>query len=532
MTGRAAEQIKFQVPEQAEQPLPVNERCLTEVDNLNRLRQADGTHAAWTLDETLKNLVPYVKEGGIPNAVHRAEHPYLPTGELDEAGREVKAFMWLGRTAVQNALSGRGFHRHSAALERVAVEVDEARDAEANLRPGFTKVFISPRMSLADAPREVAKQEHLADDDSVRCSRAVADEQGHTQKRVLESLLVRDIPLESWVAMLEDPDNLFGKSITVENPDSALSVMKVHQELEVPDELLPEGVITVIEAVVPYIEDEDLRASVQAQLERFREDQLDVDSKATNIAMRWRDFEVALADSLHLSEKYNKPATLPVSSFINSMQNRWQGEELEIVQAHMLPNGHYRMSRELAAVVERAKQRTFFVKASVITGNKRIIDQLDSDVAAKIYRAEILAQTAYASGYRQEIYALETQQDFLITGQKLKGVGGGCAGEDSTDYADDKPLGSDSSLSSLRQDESKDLRQNSSEKKTGKKYKDLCRIENCPSRPKRVEVGGCCICIDSCQVLFESGRDPNKVYATRKSIAQIATASHEFSLAA
>src|SRR5438445_483992 len=151
-------------------PLPVDERRLTEVDNLNRYRLPNGKHSQWTLDQLLDNLVPYVKEGGMPNAIHRAEHLYEETAERDEAGRNLKAYMWLGRTAIQNAESGYAFHKHPAARERVDVEVDEARDTEANLRPGITKIFISPRMSRADATYKEAKAEHLGDDDSVRAS--------------------------------------------------------------------------------------------------------------------------------------------------------------------------------------------------------------------------------------------------------------------------------------------------------------------------------------------------------------------------
>ena len=110
----------------------------------------------------------------------------------------------------------------------------------------------------------------------------------------MQSGLVRDIPLDAWVSFLADPNNPFKKSIAVENPDSSLSVMKTHSELEVPTEQLPEGILTILEAVIPHIKDPELRASVRQQLTEFREDQQTKHDRAVNIATRWRDFEVQL----------------------------------------------------------------------------------------------------------------------------------------------------------------------------------------------------------------------------------------------
>lgn len=510
------------------QPLPVAERCLTEVDNINRHRLPDGSHAAWVLDDVLENLVPYVKEGGIPNAVHRAEHFYRGTGEYDASGEEIKAFMWLGRTAIQNAESGRAYHRHSAALERVDVEVEEARDTEENLRPGVTKVFISPRMSQADASREVAKREHLGDDDAVRCTRAVTDGQGNIEKRAVEALLVRDIPLEAWVAMLQDPDNVFQKSVTVEDPGSALSVMKTHRELEVPDDALPEGVVSIVEAVVPYIQDKALQDSVNAQLARFREDQGELHGKADNIARRWRDFEVSLADSL-----YTGYATESVKSFIFSLQNKWNKDDLAVIQAHQLPNAAFRMSRELAVILEEAKQKMLWVRASVVTGNEKVLEQLDQEAAEEIYRAETLAQIAYTSGYRLEIVSLEAQTDRRIAGQKVK-VGAGCPGENDKEFDDSDNGGVPESASS-------DIGSSSREKWKTKKGK--CVVENCPTRPGEVEIGPCGVCMGRCQKIYDEGKDPTKIGPSKNAAAQKAAEvvlrsakpkapaeSHEFSL--
>ncbi len=488
----------------AERPaIAESERCLTEVDNLNRYRLPDGSHAPWVLDDMLKNLIPLVKEGGIPNAVHKVEHPYRQTAERDEYGRHKKAYMWLGRTAIQNAESGYAFHKRRAALERVAVEVDEARDAEANLRPGVVKIFISPRMSRADASYADAKAEHLADDDAVRISEAVTDTQGNIRKRSVEALLVRDIPLEAWVSMLQDPDNLFGRAIAVENPESALSVMKVHRELEVPSGSLSEGVISVVAAVVPYIGDVELRDSVGQQLERFREDQGDMQAKAMSIAKRLRDFEVALSDSL-----YTGLAEPSVNGFINSMQDQWNEDDLAVIMNHQLPGANYKMTRRLAVIVEQAKQKMFLVKASVVTGNRRITDQMEDGVAEQIYLDEMAVQAAYAGGRPEGVLHLEAQQDRRIAGQNLTGVGGGCVGDN------DKKFGSVPQIDSINSSIVESL--SALEKKVGKISRARCKVETCPTRPNEVKVGGCGVCLGRCQELFDQGKDPTKMGTVTK----------------
>jgi hypothetical protein len=481
-----------------QQTLSPEERYLTEVDNLNKHRLADGSHADWVLEDVFKNLIPYVKEGGMPNAVHKVEHPYQETTERDESGRNPKAYMWLGQTAIQNAKSGYTFHKSLAARKRVAIEVDEARDTEANLRPGIAKIFISPRMSRSDASYQEAKAEHLADDDAVRVSEAVADEHGNIQKRAVESLLVRDIPLEAWVAMLEDPNNWFGRAIAVENPDSALSVMAVHRKLEVPTELLPEGVVSVVEAVLPYIENAELRDSVEEQLGRFREDQADMHAKAANIAGRWQDFEIALADSLH-----NGHAEASIRGFIISMQDKWNQKDQAVILDHMLPDAQYRMTRDLAIVVEKAKQKMLLVKASVVTGNKRITTQLDTAVAGQIYRDEMFIQTAYQNGYGREVTSLDAQQDRTIASHDIKGVGGGCAGDNNTDF------NSGGKVSAF--DNKTETSTSTSESKVGKISRGRCEVKTCPTRPNEVKVGGCGVCLERCQKLFDQGKDPTKM---------------------
>lgn len=47
--------------------------------------------------------------------------------------------------------------------------------------------------------------------------------------------------------------------------------------------------------------------------------------------------------------------------------------------------------------------------------------------------------------------------------------------------------------------------------RVGKTRIDKCVIESCPTRPKKVLVGGCGVCLGRCQELFNEGKDPTKM---------------------
>ncbi|HEX7368189.1 MAG TPA: hypothetical protein VF261_00850, partial [Candidatus Saccharimonadales bacterium] len=217
------QRLEGESPEQDELSQLDITRLLTEIDHLNRFRKADGSHSAFAVNEVRSNLVPAVKEAAMPYAVSTTYQEYRQ-GD----------FMWLDQTPEQVARSGYRFHEHPAALERVDVEVDEARSLS-DLKPGVIQVFISPRMSTKDAPRAAAQREHLADDDMIRIHMVDMGPDGQPLGKFMQSVLVRHIPLSAWVAMLRDPHSIFGKAVEINDEGSALSVMKVHRELNVPE---------------------------------------------------------------------------------------------------------------------------------------------------------------------------------------------------------------------------------------------------------------------------------------------------------
>ncbi|HSX16802.1 MAG TPA: hypothetical protein VLH86_01735 [Patescibacteria group bacterium] len=389
------------------------ERLLTEADHLNNYRRPDGSHDPYAIGELDVNLA---------TAVQEATDPYAVTPTYREA--RDGTYIWMGQDPVQTALSGKRWYQSEQALVRMDIEVDEATDLLENLRPGFFKVFVSPRMTDEDAPLEVAKQEHLADDDAIRITGL--DAEGDVIKGMkLESLLVRDIPLSAWIAMANDPYGLFAGRVSIPGANSALPVMRAHRDMYVPAELLPEGPISVLAAAVPYIADAVTRAKVERHLASFREaDQADSLRRAQNIARRWREFEVELADSLYYQE-----ATPGVRAFIKGIAENINEDTRSLIAERLMPDGNLAMDRELAAALEAARRNTLWVAAAVVAGNEDVLAQLSPEVAQRIHDNEMIMQTALDNGYTmQQLAELEAEHNSLIAEQNVR-VGRGCPGE-------------------------------------------------------------------------------------------------------
>lgn len=466
----------------------IAERCLADIDNLIRSRQAAGGYPQEALEATHLNLVTGVKEAAMPFAISSPLHKY-----------EGDNFYWDGRTPVELAESGLSYHQDPAALQRVQVEIGEAEDLQRTLRPGFLKIFFSPRMSRIDASYEVAQQEHLADEDMVRVHELVADETGAIQGKYMHSVMLRDIPLSAWVAMLRDPSNIFDRSFDIQDEHSALSVMQLYEHLEIPAERAPEGIVSVVESMLPYLEPET-RYKIMEQLVVMRssQDQQRMHEVAVSIADRWLAFEVELAESL-----WQERATPEIERFVFGLSHEWGPDTLLLLEEHELPDGGLRMSRELAIRIEKAKQNTLWTPAAVVSGNQDVLGQLDPGVARQIYENEVLIQRMMHEGYTaQQIAAMEAQANKTIAQQNVE-VGGGCPGKGKADFNErrDNDPTDPRALESVTQDSETKL-----DFKPGK-----CRIERCPNRNKVTEVGPCRVC-RNCQNIFDSGKHPNEVY--------------------
>lgn len=402
----------------------VDERLLSEVDHIIECLRPDGTLHPKDDRDIKQNLTTAAQEAAMPHAVTTTEHEVMYDNE-----RKQETFVWLGKTAMQSAESGYDFHIDDAALARVDVEVDEADHTENDLRAGIMKFFVSPCMTATDAPLGVAKQEHLAEDDAVRASWVVADKNGNRQKRVLQSLLVRHVPLQAWQNMLQDPSNPFGKAIALENLDSALSVMQVHRELEVPLGELPEGPVSMVEAVIPYINDSELQEKVREQLELYRCDQAELQRKAEGIAERWKEFECDLAKSL-----IDGQATLSISRYILGLQHYWNDESLAVIERHHKGGAEYTMTRELASLLEGARRKNLWTSAGVLAGSEAIVSQLSQDAYNQILQNETLIAMGRYNDMDTTSLEIETSQ---ITAEENVNTGNrGCPGDAGDKFRD------------------------------------------------------------------------------------------------
>jgi hypothetical protein len=479
----AAEKLNILSPETNH--LTADDRYLTEINNLNGNREFDGSFSEDVLRDVSQNLMTAVQEAAMPYAVTTTSHEFLKNNETGE-----KTFIWLGKTAVQNAMSGYKFHQHEAAIKRVDIEVDEARYSTEQLRPEMARVFISPRMTRADASLEDARKEHLGDDDAVRVSWLEYDDTGNVANRVMQSLLARDIPYDAWVRMLRDDNNIFGKSIEVEDDGSALSVMKVHRQLELPISKLPNGPVDILRSVSQYIDDDKLRQKISQDIGNYLVDQSEMQNVAEQKAKEWLDFEIELANSLNQGA-----ATGEVKRFVYGLQDYWSEVDLAEITKNQTQDGNLLFDRKMAIIVEKAKQNLLWSGAAVRVGNEKVSAQVDSQTLERIRHNEELINIARSNGMSYQ--HLESENNRLIAGKNIK-VGGGCSGKSDTNF---KVPGDNSDLgSNLDQQDTEDS------KESWKWKQGVCRVKSCA---KKTEVGPCNIC-RTCQHKFDKGEDPTK----------------------
>lgn len=472
-------------------------RLLTEAEHFLQHLDTQGNVPAGVFDAIVQNRTTAAQEIAMPYAVTQTEHKVI-TRETDTGSRE-RIILWLGRTALEVASSGYLHHFSEAAHKRVAVEESEAIYAQKNLKPGVVQVMISPKMTRHDADEKLAKAENLLSDDAIRTSVAVTDARGNVVGRKLQSLLVRHIPFEAWKEMLQAPDNIFGKAFDLRDERTALSVMELFEQMELPEDTLPEGPITLVEAVLPYITDELTRQKVKQQLKRFRSNQEVYANESKVAGKEWARFDLEIARSLQQGH-----TTDELRFFIVSNSNAWNDKALAIIEACALGDTQYEMTRELAALLARAKQKLIGDELSVATDNDRATAEVSAQALLEIKVTRQQISEAKAMGANQEyIRILEQRQHQLIQRQDIRS-GGGCTGDVKNAFGDgtngDQPNGVGEQASPFK---------SSAENKSSWQWKKgVCQVKSCPS-PKPTEVGPCSVC-RRCQGEFDRGHDPTK----------------------
>jgi hypothetical protein len=329
---------------------------------------------------------------------------------------------------------------------------------------------------------------------------AVTNSRGEVIACRRDSLLVRDVPLSAWVSMLRDPQNIFGKAFEIRDEQSALPVMELFRELELPEEAVPHGPVSLLEAVLPYIEDAESKASVEYQIGRFLQDQAKYAEVATARAKEWLQFEKELADSLHSGW-----ATPAIEGFIGSLQHQWGDDDLALIKGHDM-DGQYAMSRGLAARLEKAKQNLLHGIAAVETGNDKVMEQMDEAQARELQEQITFLRILEASGVSAEEIAMQQASLNRTVAQHNLVVGGGCAGENRAKFKDGPDDGTDGEAAD--EDGTRSQAADPENKSSWKWKSGVCRVPRCGS-PKPTKVGPCDVCVN-CQHAFDRGQDPTK----------------------
>jgi hypothetical protein len=484
--------------------LPEDERCLTEVNHLLHSRRPDGSYAPEVLEHNVQNLHTAVQEAALKYAITETEHQAT---YVEEDGRRKRTFMWLGKTALQVAQSGYKFHHHSAAHERVDIEVDEAVHNDEAIRPGFVRVLVSPKMTEQDAPRAVAKKEHLADADAIRVTFPKTNEKDTVIARRMQSLLASDVPTEAWNAMFNDPSNLWQKSFNLSG-SSALSIMRLHAELELPEEAVPEGPLTILRAVAPYIADPIARQKVQTHIGNFEAtNQAEQETFSHNIAQRWQAFNRELVESIVADH-----ATPAVEAFITSLQNEWTDADQQLFRQFRKTDDSLAMPLAVQKRLSAVQQNMLFSRAAIATGNADVLDQTDEQTATIIRENELQIQQMQSSGADvYDIMLLDAGNNSIVAQQNFT-VGGGCIGENGAQF--NKREGNSRDAESQNAEAATSAAQGggkSGEDRSKWKWrKGTCRVETCATRPSKTAIGPCDVC-KRCQRVFDKGGDPTKM---------------------
>ena len=477
-------------------------RLLTEVRHLQHHMDGAGNVPPEVTEGVLQNLETAVCELGIPSAVTETIHRFeaVPTSD----GRRERAAVWLGKNVAQTYIDGIAFYQHEPGKKRALVEVAEAKYGNAHTRHGVARVFISPKMSAKDGTEEEAKADHVYEDDSVRVSFPILNQNKEVTGRLLSSLLVRDIPLDAWVSMLKDEHSIFGQSFTIGDEKSALSIMEIFPLLELSVEKLPEGAVTLVAAVIPYISNEVARQQAKRQLKEFREQQEVYKKIAKQCAVEWFEFELELARSF---EHPDKRATYAIRQMIVSSQHGWSAYEQAVIDAHAQGNTQYEMSDDLAAVLENAKRYLLGARAAAEAGNLRAMRDVapahQEAIRTKIRQINAVEATGAQA---EQIMEFRRQLNHLLVRANIQ-VGGGCIGNVRLGAVDEQgnPVLPLDSVEAAELNGAIQI----ADKKDWKWKKGVCQVKACPS-PKPTDVGPCSVC-RRCQHEFDVGRDPTKV---------------------
>jgi hypothetical protein len=185
-----------------------------------------------------------------------------------------------------------------------------------------------------------------------------------------------------------------------------------------------------------------------------------------------------------------------------SLQHNWNDAQLAVIDNHNVGDTRYIMTRQLAAILERAKRNLVASKAAIATNNEAVLSQLHSGNGRLLHDRIRSLQMMYANRLisEQEYAREQAMLNRELASHNIQG-GGGCEGDMAADFR--QYLDNDPSSNGRRDDQPSGWERGNRKWKIG-----TCQVKACPS-PKPTEVGPCSVC-KHCQAIFDAGGDPTK----------------------
>ncbi|MCA9327177.1 hypothetical protein KDA14_01480, partial [Candidatus Saccharibacteria bacterium] len=244
----------------------------------------------------------------------------------------------------------------------------------------------------------------------------------------------------------------------------------------------------------------------------FRGDQSFYAEQAEKKANEWSKFDVELAKSLE-----SKAATFAISRHIISLQHEWNEEALEVIERHAEGNARYKMTRELAALLERSKRKELEGRIAVITGNEEAVAAVPEAARQEIIRQDAEIESMIVRGVSAEqVQAAQMNLARRVVVQNIE-TGGGCSGsarntfgKTAAEQGAEGILEPDAELMRGVGENANPYEQRGKKGKSSWKWKSgVCQVRSCPTRPGATKGGPCSVCV-RCQHKFDMGLDPTR----------------------
>jgi hypothetical protein len=207
-----------------------------------------------------------------------------------------------------------------------------------------------------------------------------------------------------------------------------------------------------------------------------------------------------------------------IQAFVNHHPNTWPKEMLGMLINLQQPEGKYGFSWELAAKLEAAKAKLLTSDLAIAVSDARALKDVDPFILQQLQdSAQYLRIVEQSGADAATIQAVMTQHQQLMVmiGAAIK-PGGGCGGTNNFEFqlsADFGPEMRPIQLEQLLRGAQAETNLGSSKQEgTGEEGFEECQTPGCPNNKRKTRVGGCSVCLDKCQLMWNKDINPAKVW--------------------